>query len=192
MVRVNCSTFNHVNYITDTMNGFTMQQTDFPFVCCILDDASTDGEQEVIRKYLEEHFDLEDKSVVRNEETNDYTLTFAQHKTNKNCYFAVLYLKYNHHNIKKPKDPYIAEWNDTVKYIALCEGDDYWTHQEKLQMQFDALEAHTDYSMICSRTKRFSVTQKCFLSDNICYENSQIVRTEDVIIKGDYLFLLVA
>ena len=138
MVRVSCMTFNHVNYITDTMNGFTMQQTDFPFVCCIMDDASTDGEQEVIKKYFQEHFDLENKSVVRNEETDDYILTFAQHKTNRNCYFAVLYLKYNHYNIKKSKEPYIKEWMD-VQFMAICEGDDYWTDPLKLQKQADIL-----------------------------------------------------
>ena len=53
-----CFTFNHAKFITDTMNGFTMQQTSFPFVCTIVDDASTDGEQQVICKYLEEDFDL--------------------------------------------------------------------------------------------------------------------------------------
>ncbi|MBR4365861.1 MAG: glycosyltransferase family 2 protein, partial [Bacteroidaceae bacterium] len=81
IVRVSCMTFNHAPYIEDAMNGFTMQETTFPFVCTIIDDASTDGEQEVIKKYLQEHFDLEDSSVVRNEETDDYVLTFARHKT---------------------------------------------------------------------------------------------------------------
>ena len=47
-VCVRCFTFNQANYIEDAMNGFTMQQTDFPFVCCIVDDASTDEEQRVI------------------------------------------------------------------------------------------------------------------------------------------------
>ena len=52
MVRVSCMTFNHHAYIEDAMNGFCMQETDFPFVCTIVDDASTDGEPEVIKKYL--------------------------------------------------------------------------------------------------------------------------------------------
>lgn len=86
MVRVSCMTYNHAPYITDALNGFCMQETTFPFICTIVDDASTDGEQEVIKQYLHEHFDLEDTSIVRNEETKDYTLTFARHKTNKNCY----------------------------------------------------------------------------------------------------------
>lgn len=146
MVCTRCYTFNQAPFIVDAMNGFTMQQTDFPFVCTIVDDASTDGEPEVIRHYLEEHFDLEDHAVVRNEETEDYVLCFAQHKTNKNCYFAVLWLKYNHHH-KKGKYPYYAEWRNNAKYIALCEGDDYWIHPMKLQHQVDFMELHPDYSM---------------------------------------------
>lgn len=148
MVRVSCMTFNHAPYITDALNGFTMQETTFPFVCTIIDDASTDGEPEVIRKYLQENFDLGDKSVVRNEESDDYVLCFAQHKTNKNCYFAVLWLKYNHYSIKKTKKPYIAEWHENAKYIAICEGDDYWIDSRKLQMQVDYLENNKDCILV--------------------------------------------
>ena len=95
-VTVSCMTYNQSKYITDTMNGFTMQQTDFPFVCTIVDDASTDGEQEVISKYLEENFDFSDDSVAYHKETDYAHITYAQHKTNKYCFFAVLYLKENH------------------------------------------------------------------------------------------------
>lgn len=152
-VCVRCMTFNHASYIEDAINGFCMQETDFPFVCTIIDDASTDGEQEVIKRYLEEHFDLEDKTIVRNEESEDYVLTFARHKTNKNCYFAVLYLKYNHYSIKKTKIPYIAEWHENCKYIALCEGDDYWIDGKKLQKQVEFLENNPQISYACTRYK---------------------------------------
>ena len=141
-VRIQCMTYNQASYITDAMKGFTMQQTDFPFVCTIIDDASTDGEQNVIKKYLRDNFDLENESVVRNEETDDYILCFAQHKTNKNCFFAVLWLKYNHCGIKKSKAMYYSDWENNVKYVALCEGDDYWTDPLKLQKQFDYMESH--------------------------------------------------
>lgn len=150
MVRVDCKTFNQASYIEDALNGFCMQETTFPFVCTIIDDASTDGEQDVIRRYLEEHFDLGNKSVVRNEETEDYTLTFARHKTNTNCYFAVLYLKYNHYSIKKAKMPYLAEWDENCKYIAPCEGDDYWIDQLKLQKQICFLDENPKYSAVFS------------------------------------------
>ncbi len=142
MVCVRCITYNHAPYIVDAMNGFTMQQTDFPFVCTVVDDASTDGEQEVIKKYLQDNFDLKDKAVVRNKETDDYMLTYAQHKTNKNCFFAVLFLKYNHYSIKKSKMLYISEWHDNAKYIAFCEGDDYWTDRNKLQKQIEVMESN--------------------------------------------------
>ena len=90
VVRVNCMTYNHAPYIVDTMNGFTMQQTTFPFVCIIIDDASTDGEQEVISHYLEENFDLNDNAIVKTKETENYRRTFARHKSNPNCYFVVI------------------------------------------------------------------------------------------------------
>jgi glycosyltransferase involved in cell wall biosynthesis len=147
MVCTRCVTFNQAPYIVDAMNGFTMQQTTFPFVCTIVDDASTDGEPEVIRQYLQEHFDLEDRSVVRNEETADYVLCYARHKENRNCHFAVLWLKYNHHSRHKSIMPYIAAWKEDSKYYALCEGDDYWTSPQKLQRQVKFLEQHDDYAM---------------------------------------------
>jgi glycosyltransferase involved in cell wall biosynthesis len=141
MVCVNCMTFNHAPYIKDTMNGFVIQETNFPFVCAIVDDASTDGEQEVINNYLNEHFDLEDKSIAQHEETADYVLTFARHNTNLNCFFAVFYLKYNHYSIKKLKEPYLTRWRNNAKYIAICEGDDRWINPNKLQKQFALLES---------------------------------------------------
>ena len=158
MVRVECMTYNHAPFIVNAMNGFTMQQTTFPYICAIIDDASTDGEPEVIDHYLKENFDLEGDSIVRHEETDDYRLVFARHKQNLNCYFAVIYLKYNHYSINKSKIPYIAEWENT-KYMALCEGDDYWIHPQKLQLQIDFLEKHGDYSM-CHGDAEFYVYEK--------------------------------
>ena len=91
LVCIRCFTFNHAPYIEDAMNGFCMQDASFPFVCTIVDDASTDGEQEVIKAYLQKHFDIDDPSIARNEETDDYVLVFARHKTNKNCFFSVFF-----------------------------------------------------------------------------------------------------
>ena len=154
-VTVSCMTYNQSKYITDAMNGFTMQQTDFPFVCTIVDDASTDGEQEVIRKYVEENFDFSEGSAAYSKETDYAFITYAQHKTNKNCYFAVLYLKENHYSQKKDKSPYLKEWRDGVEYMAICEGDDYWIMSDKLQVQYDmllkapnAMMVYTDYQTV--------------------------------------------
>ena len=142
-----CFTFNQAKYITDAMNGFTMQQTSFPFVCCIVDDASTDGEKEVIRKYVEDNFDLSEGSVAYHKETDNAHITYAQHKANKNCYFAVLYLKENHYSQRKPKMPYLTEWRDLCEYEALCEGDDYWIIGEKLQLQVSYLDNNQSASL---------------------------------------------
>ena len=140
-VCIRCYTYNHAPYIGDAMNGFVMQQTDFPFVATIVDDASTDETTQVISNYFRECFDTEDSSVAFREDADYGTVLFARHKTNSNCYFAVVLLHKNHHSQKKSKRPYIKRWIDTVPFIALCEGDDYWTDSFKLQKQLDYLEA---------------------------------------------------
>lgn len=148
LVNVLCFTFNQSKYIIDTMNGFCMQQTNFPFVCCIVDDASTDGEQEVIQKYLEENFDFSNKSEAYRKEVDYAFITYARHKVNLNCYFAVLFLKENHYSKKKDKMPYLAEWRESCKYEALCEGDDYWINSSKLQKQADILNDFEDVILV--------------------------------------------
>ena len=166
LLRVNCMTYNQSAYIADALNGFVMQQTSFPFVCIIVDDASTDGEQEVVKKYMQEHFDLQDSSVAYERDTDYGHVTFAQHKTNKNCYFAVVYLYENHHSQKKSKAPYLTEWMDT-KYIALCEGDDYWTDPLKLQKQVSFLEEHPEYSLCCHRFKVYHENTDTWTDDYV-------------------------
>lgn len=146
LVSVRCFTYNQSRYIIDAMNSFVMQQTNFPFVCVIVDDASTDGEQEVIKDYVYENFDLHDVSIAFDKDTDYGHVVFSRHKTNKNCYFAIVCLKENHYRQKKSKAPYIMEWLN-AKYKAICEGDDYWTNPLKLQKQVDFLEAHEDYSL---------------------------------------------
>ena len=153
-VTVSCMTYNQAKYITEAMNGFTMQQTSFPFVCTIVDDASTDGEQEVIRKYVEDNFDFSEGSVAYHKETDYAHITYAQHKTNKNCYFAVLYLKENHYSKHKDKSPYLKDWRDGVEYMAICEGDDYWSVPDKLEKQVRFLDENEDYGMCFTANKR--------------------------------------
>ena len=142
-VSVWCNTYNQAFYIKDTMDGFCMQQTNFPFACHIMDDASTDGEPEVLKQYLNDHFDTE-----WTKETVDYHLTVARHQENKNCYFAVYLLKYNHYSIKKRRLRYYKELADDIDYVALCEGDDYWTDAHKLQKQADALDANPQVTLV--------------------------------------------
>ncbi len=146
MVSIHCMTYNQAAYITDALNGFAMQHTDFPFVALVFDDASTDGEQEVIRKYLDEHFDHSEETGYKQWETDDANYTFARHKSNGNCFFLVALLKKNLYRNPR-KGELIKAWDEKAKYIAMCEGDDYWTDPLKLQKQVDFLEEHEDYSM---------------------------------------------
>ena len=166
-------TFNQAQYIEEALNGFCIQQTNFPFVCVVVDDASTDGEQKVIAKYLEQHFNLDDDATIRIEETDDYKMVFACHRENKNCFFAVYYLKYNHHSIKKTKEPYFSAWRNDAKYVAECEGDDYWTDWKKLQRQFDFMETHPESSL-------------CFHSHNELFPNGNLIESKPKRIKESY------
>lgn len=181
LVRIGCITYNHAPYIEDAMNGFCMQQTTFPFVATIIDDASTDGEPEVIRNYLDVHFDLSEEGLSRQWETDDAYFIYAQHKENKNCYFAVVLLKYNFYSIKKSKVPLIKDWIET-KYIALCEGDDYWITPHKLQKQIDFLEKNPDYTM-CFHSVYYDEEGSKNRNDRKCNSNRDYT-TEDIIIGG--------
>ena len=155
-----CFTYNHVAFIEDAMNGFTMQVTKFPTVTLIVDDASCDGEQEVIKKYLADNF----MKPYRTEDTDDYYLICAKHNTNPNCLFVVFLLKYNHYSIRKPKVNYLAEWQDEAKYVAICEGDDYWTDENKLQMQVDYMESHEGCSMCFHDVNTYSMYEEKYIN----------------------------
>lgn len=151
LVSVSCMTYNQASYIEDAMDGFCMQQTTFPFLCLIADDASIDGEPEVIRKYLDSNFDKIENGLSTEDETDEYLRIYARHKENKNCYFCVFLLKYNHYSIGKAKTTSAAELTKSVKYVAMCEGDDYWTDPMKLQKQVEFLEGNAEYDMCCTR-----------------------------------------
>lgn len=151
LVRINCNTYNQSSYIESTLDGFCMQNTDFSYICTIFDDASTDGQRELLIDYLNKNFEESNDSIALLEETDDYVLRFLRHNRNHNCYFALFLLKYNHYKLKKTRIPYLGEWKDNVKYIALCEGDDYWTSPSKLQKQVDFLENHPECSLTCHR-----------------------------------------
>lgn len=147
-VCVRCFTFNQAKFIEETMNGFVMQQTNFPFVCCIVDDSSTDGKQNVIKQYMNANFAMSDSTVAYEKETDYAHILFAQHKENKSCFFAVLLLKVNLYSEEYKKFQYISEWRDSSDYEALCEGDDYWVCVNKLQKQADFLDCHPDYGLV--------------------------------------------
>lgn len=146
-VVVKCFTYNQSAYIEETMNGFCMQKMDLPFICLIVDDASTDGEQKVIDTYLDENFDFTENCAYC-KETSYAFIKFARHSHNKNCFFAVLLLKENHYHIWDKKNEYLKEWRANAKYEAWCEGDDCWISPNKLNMQVSYMESHPECVLV--------------------------------------------
>lgn len=149
-VSILCMTYNHEKFIMDALKGFVMQATNFPFVAIVVDDASTDKEPDILWNFVNTELD---SSSLEKKETIDYVKVVAPHKTNHKCTFVILFLKYNHKSIKKDKNPYFIEWQNASKYIAICEGDDYWISPLKLQKQVDFLETHPDYTLVYSNYK---------------------------------------
>jgi glycosyltransferase involved in cell wall biosynthesis len=119
LVSITCITYNHVNFIRDAIEGFLMQETTFPVEILIHDDASTDGTAEIVSEYEAKYPKLI-KPVYQNE--NQYSQG------------------------KKPSQ--FLHAMTLGKYIAACEGDDYWTDPCKLQKQADFLKENNEY-VIC-------------------------------------------
>lgn len=161
MVSVSCLTFNHAPYIRQCLDGFLMQKTNFKFEVLIHDDASTDGTEEIIREYEKKHPDII-KPLY--EETNQYVLGRRGSKT------------FNYPRAKG-------------KYIALCEGDDYWTDPLKLQKQVDFLEANINYGLSNTDSDVFYQESGLFLKNYNKRKrllNSSGSVTPEMILSGRY------
>lgn len=112
-VSVLCAAYNHEKYIRSALEGFVMQKTSFKYEVIVHDDSSTDKTAEIIREYEQKYPEIV-KPIYQSE--NQY----SQGKDVIQEFMA-------------PKA--------IGKYIALCEGDDYWTDDTKLQQQFYEMEA---------------------------------------------------
>lgn len=121
IVSINCITYNHEDYIADAIEGFLMQETNFKYEILIHDDASTDSTADIIREYEKKYPNLI-KPIYQTE--NQYS---------KDDIKMISYT-FNHTRAKG-------------KYVAICEGDDYWTDPKKLQKQVDYMEEHSDCAM---------------------------------------------
>ncbi len=113
--------YNHELFLRDCLDGIVGQKTNFPVRAIVVDDASTDRTADIIREYSLRYPDIV-KPVLFNENQ------FSQ--------------KRSHY-----KDTVIPELRRSPsRYVAICEGDDYWICTDKLQKQVDFLETHPDYS----------------------------------------------
>lgn len=138
LVSVCCAVYNQVNFIRDTLDGFVMQKTNFRFEVLVNDDCSTDGTTDIIREY-ENKFPELIKPVYHNE--NQYSKGISVNYVN---------------NFSRVKG----------KYIALCEGDDYWIASDKLQLQADYLESNLDCAITYTDYKSYDQTEEKFY-DNL-------------------------
>lgn len=162
-VLVRCYTYNHALYVEDALKGFAMQKTDFPYVCVVVDDASTDGEREVIISFL----DINCVGGYKVLDLDYSELILATHKDNPNCHFAVYLLKENLYKQKNKKKALVDPWRDVCAYEATCEGDDYWNDKDKLQRQIDFLNNHPDYSLCSHRIYRYDQDSGVWYKDRL-------------------------
>lgn len=149
-VLVRCFTYNQSKYIEDALNGFAMQQTEFPFVCLVMDDCSTDGEQEVIKAWMGRECDMVKAEYIDIELSN---VILVPHKSNTSCTFAFYFLKQNLYGSGKKKMNMVYPWRESCEYEALCEGDDYWIDPFKLKEQNFYLDTHLDCCLIWAKAK---------------------------------------
>ncbi|ACX76242.1 glycosyl transferase family 2 [Fibrobacter succinogenes subsp. succinogenes S85] len=132
MVSVRCITYNQESYIAKALDGFLMQETDFPFEVIVHDDASTDRTADIIREYVAK-FPKIIKPIYETE--NQYSKRDG--------------------SIARIMLPFLRG-----KYVAFCEGDDYWCDANKLQLQYEAMEQHPECSI-------------CLHKVQVIYENGE-------------------
>ena len=122
LVSIVCITYNHEQYLRQALEGFLMQECDFPYEIVLAEDCSTDGTREICREYAAK-------------------------------YPKIINYIWSENNVGAVENEARAIRAAKGKYIALCEGDDYWTDSKKLQMQVGFMESHPEYSVTFHRYK---------------------------------------
>lgn len=144
MVTIRCTAYNHEPYIRQCLEGFVMQKTDFRFEAIVHDDASTDGTAAIIREYAEKYPDII-KPIYETE--NQYSKRMLSKVMNEHMH---------------------------GKYVAICEGDDYWIDPLKLQKQVDILESNVNIGLCYTSTKVYNQKKKTFQSNiSVPYKSFQ-------------------
>lgn len=156
LVSICCITYNHCDFIRQCLDGFLMQKTDFAFEIIVHDDASTDGTTDIVKEYEMKYPKLF-KVIIQKE--NQYSKGVNILSNVFGC--------------------------ATGKYIAYCEGDDYWTDPLKLQKQLDFLENNPTYIMCSHRYDSYFQ-----LSDSFDYNLDDNSRSYslDLLLDGGWLF----
>lgn len=127
-VSILCTTFNHEKFIRQALDSFLMQKTNFDFEVLIYDDASTDKTVEIIKEFKQKNPKM----------------------------FRVFYQKENQYSkgVRGIMTKFLLPFAEG-DYVAPCEGDDYFSDENKLQKQVDFLDKNSDCSMCFHRTRWF-------------------------------------
>lgn len=133
MVSIECTVYNHAPYIRKCLDGFVMQKTNFRFEAIVHDDASTDGSTDIILEYAAKYPDIIKPVIEKENQFSKSLIGFRK----------------------------IITSHLTGKYIAICEGDDYWTDPLKLQKQVDYLESHETVNIYSHNALRVYSDGKC-------------------------------
>lgn len=155
LVSVYCLAYNHEKYIRSALEGFVMQKTNFRYEVFVHDDASTDHTADIIQEYADAYPDII-KPIFQTE--NQYSKSV---QIVKSFIFPLM----------------------TGKYIAACEGDDYWCDESKLQQQVDWMEGHPEYSLCVHNTKKVDVItqEECLMYSNDCDKD---IPLKDILVRG--------
>ncbi len=151
-----CITYNQSKYIRDAIDSMLSQITTFSYEIIIHDDASTDGTREIIKEYYDNN---REKIVAIIEDENQYS---------QNIDFITNLYK----NVARGK------------YIALCEGDDFWLDEKKLQIQFEAMETHPECDMCACWGCTVTEDGKNEISQIRPQKRNGFLNTEEVILGG--------
>ena len=161
VVSICCITYNHHKYIRRAIDGFLMQKTSFKYEILIHDDASTDGTSEIIRRYEARYPELI-KAVIQKE--NKYK------KGMDEGYFYGF-------------EPFCQDLFPMAKgrFLALCEGDDYWTDPDKIQKQVEYMDKHPEHSMCYHSTNMLMEETKQMMLFNPARTNGKDFSREEMV-----------
>ncbi len=141
--------YNHENYIRECLEGIVNQKTNFTFELLIHDDASTDKTAKIIKEY-----EVKYPNIIKP----------IYQKVNQYSKGIPVFYKFNSSRAKG-------------KYVAICEGDDYWTDPLKLQKQVDFLEANEDYGLVYTDKIFYYQKENRFVKS----KTSQIIEVDELL-----------
>ena len=154
LVAIHCLVYNHEPYLRDCFEGFVMQKTNFRFVAVVHEDCSTDNSAAIIREYAEKYPEIF-RPIFETENQ------WGKHDD----------------SINKIMNDAIAATG--AKYVAICEGDDYWTEPSKLQKQVDYMEAHHACSCYAHNSLTLNTSSR-----NIGLFNKKLLRSLDYTLEN--------